>query len=191
MCTPWSQMCVEVQIHSFLFSALVVGKWLAPRLGPFTSVATGQVAGWTPKLVCKVWKRIILLPLPGIEPRIVKHTAKSLEQLRFWNEVWLRNLKCFSKMITSNTLLKFNCLTIYKATLLQRSVTYCICGIWRTALFLAITQRVVVIPLRRLETTYWSHLKGSKIPRITTTCWIISQKSTDLTYFQAEAWHYA
>jgi len=69
-------------------------------------------------------------------------------------------------------LLKFICLTIYNDTLLQRSVAYCICGILRNALFLAIAQLVVVIPHRRFENTYWSHFKGSKIPRITTACWI-------------------
>jgi hypothetical protein len=158
MCKPWSQMCVEVYIHSFLFSALVGGKWSAPRLGPFTPVAIGQVAGWASKLVCKFWRRKIILPLSGIEPRIVKHRAKSLEQLRFWNEVWLRNLNGFLRTITWNRLLKLHCLTIYKDTLLQRSVTYCICGILRTALFLAIAQGVIVIPHRRFETTHRSHL---------------------------------
>ena len=35
--------------------------------------------------------------------------------------------------------------------------------IYRTALFLVIMQRVVVIPYRHFGTTYWSHLQGSRL----------------------------
>jgi len=36
----------------------------------------------------------------------------------------------------------------------------------KTALFRAITQRVVVIPYWRFGTTYWSHLQGLGIDRL-------------------------
>ena len=64
----------------------------------------------------------------------------------------------------------------------QRTFNQCITGVncvWakdssakkmRTALFWAITQRVVLIPYRRFGTTYQSHLQGSRIQEVVGEC---------------------
>ena len=63
-----------------------------------------------------------------------------------------------------------------------------------TALFWAITQRVVVISYRRFGTTYGvlsSRVQNPIVPKsrqeVTTTRYVMVQKSVDLIYFAAEA----
>ena len=52
----------------------------------------------------------------------------------------------------------------------------------RTALFWAITQRVLAITYRRFETTYRSHIQGSRIQEpISTTPSVMTQKSAVLS----------
>ena len=50
-----------------------------------------------------------------------------------------------------------------------RKITLCheVTHMFRTTFSWVITQRVFVIPYRRFETTYWSHLQGSRIRYLT------------------------
>jgi hypothetical protein len=53
----------------------------------------------------------------------------------------------------------------------------------RTALFWAITQRIVIILYRRFGTAYRSYIQGSRIQEpITTTRYVMTQKSTVFSY---------
>jgi hypothetical protein len=58
---------VEVQLHSFLTSALLGGEWSASRTSRFTSGESHQCV-----------PEPNLFPLPGIEPQLVRLPARSI-----------------------------------------------------------------------------------------------------------------
>jgi hypothetical protein len=57
---------VEVQLHSFLTSALDGGECLASRLDRFTPIPNQQEAGWAPEPVATFWRREKSLAHTGI-----------------------------------------------------------------------------------------------------------------------------
>jgi hypothetical protein len=74
---------VDVQIHIFLTSALVGGKWSTSRPGRFTppperAPGTHCIGGWVDRRAglddMEKWK---FLTLPGREPRTLSHPARS------------------------------------------------------------------------------------------------------------------
>jgi hypothetical protein len=81
---------VDVWIHSFLTSALLGGKWSAPRTGRFTTRerahSTHCIGGWVDPRACleDVEKRKFL-NLPGLELRLLGRPARSqsLYRLRY------------------------------------------------------------------------------------------------------------
>jgi hypothetical protein len=73
---------VDVQIHVFLNSALVGGKWSASRLGRFTpgerAPGTHWIGGWVgPRTGPDVVKVRKILVLPGLELRPLGRPARS------------------------------------------------------------------------------------------------------------------
>jgi hypothetical protein len=76
---------VDVQIHDFLTSALVVGEWSASRPGHFTP-GTHWIRGWvSPRAGLDDVEKRKFMTLPGLELRLLDRPARSqsLYRLRY------------------------------------------------------------------------------------------------------------